>query len=99
MERKFDISTFVDILTKEKALCNLVNRYVSLRKELKITQRELSTRSGVSYGSIRRFESTGDISLNSLLNIAVALGCLEDFEKLFVNTPIIDVEKIFYGKW
>lgn len=98
MERKFDISTFVDVLTKEKALCNLVNRFVGIRKKSKISQRELSTRSGVSYGSIRRFESTGDISLNSLLNLAVALDCLEDFEKLFVKTPIIDVEAIYYGK-
>ena len=98
MERKFDISTFVDVLTKEKALCNLVNRFVEIRKKSKISQRELSTRSGVSYGSIRRFESTGDISLNSLLNLAVALNCLEDFEKLFVKTPIIDVEAIYYGK-
>ena len=98
MENKFDISTFVNVLTKEKALCNLVTRFVSLRKKCKISQRELSSRSGVSYGSIRSFESTGDISLNSLLNLAVALNSLEDFEKLFVNTPIINVEEIYYGK-
>ena len=65
MKNKFDISDFVDYLTEEKVIENLVNRVIARRKELKITQKDLAFKSGVSYGSIRRFETTGEISLKS----------------------------------
>tara|TARA_Y100000310_G_C20183702_1_gene579361 strand:- start:121 stop:348 length:228 start_codon:yes stop_codon:yes gene_type:complete len=52
----------------------------TLRKEQSITQSALSKKSGVSYGSIKRFETTGQISLESLLKIAHVLGRLEDFD-------------------
>ncbi|MFK5976473.1 MAG: helix-turn-helix transcriptional regulator [Sulfurovum sp.] len=50
------------------------------RKDLGYTQKILSTRSGVSLGSLKRFESSGEISLDSLLRLALVLECLEDFE-------------------
>lgn len=98
MEKKFDISTFVDVLTEEKTLCNLVNRVIKKRKDMKITQKKLSDISGVSYGSIKRFELTGEISLRSLLKIASALDSLEDFEKLFTRITIKSVKELFYDK-
>ena len=52
------------------------------RKLLKITQQELATKSSVSLGSIKRFEQTGQISLESLLKITFVLEYLEDFEKV-----------------
>lgn len=48
-----------------------------------LTQKGLALRSGVSLGSIKRFEASGEISLSSQLDIAMALGCLRDFESLF----------------
>ncbi|WP_446425563.1 helix-turn-helix domain-containing protein [Mailhella sp.] len=52
------------------------------RLELNITQAELAERSGVSLGSLRRFESTGEISLRSLLELALVLGELKEFSTL-----------------
>ena len=98
MEKKFDISTFVDVLTEEKTLCNLVNRVIKKRKDMKISQKKVSDISGVSYGSIKRFELTGEISLRSLLKIASALDSLEDFEKLFTRINIKSVKELFYDK-
>ena len=46
-------------------------------------QSTLAERSGVSLGSLRRFESQGLISLSSLLSLAMALGHLDDFTCLF----------------
>src|SRR5690554_5321330 len=83
-----DISDFVDVLTEQRAVYYLVERFVKRRKEFGLTQRELSVRSGVSYGSIRRFETKGEISLTSLLKISNTMGLLEDFNKLF-EFPII----------
>ena len=42
MKNKFDISDFVDYLTEEKVIENLVNRVRERRKELKISQKDLS---------------------------------------------------------
>lgn len=69
MRRRFDIGDFVNVTTKQSVKDDLVNRFKNRRAEFGISQKELSKRSGVSYGSIRRFESTGDISLSSLLKI------------------------------
>jgi len=50
------------------------------RKQLGYTQTELAERSGVSLGSLKRFETTGQISLESFLKLAFVLECLEEFE-------------------
>ena len=94
MKNKFDISDFVDYLTEEKVIENLVNRVIARRKELKITQKDLAFKSVVSYESIRRFETTGEISLKSLIQIAKVLNSLEDFNKLFVHTQITNLKDI-----
>lgn len=94
MKNKFDISDFVDYLTEEKVIKNLVNRVTARRKELKITQKDLAFKSGVSYESIRRFETTGEISLKSLIQIAKVLNSLEDFNKLFIHTQITNLKDI-----
>ena len=100
MKNKFDISDFVDYLTEEKVVENLVNRVRARRKELKITQKDLAFKSGVSYGSIRRFETTGEISLKSLIQIAKVLNSLEDFNELFIHTQITNLKdiKLWYKK-
>ena len=54
---------------------------------LNLTQKTLSERSGVSFGVIKKFERTGKISLESLLKLALALGCLENFSHLFKAIP------------
>lgn len=60
----------------------LAGRVKKLRKERKISREELAGRSGVSTPSLRRFEDTGMISLESLLKLVKVLGRLEEFEKL-----------------
>ncbi|MBU1142722.1 MAG: helix-turn-helix domain-containing protein [Firmicutes bacterium] len=83
MKHKYDISDFVSVPTEQSITYDLVKRFIKRRKEYGLTQKELSIKSDVSYGSIRRFESQGDISLKSLLKLSSAIGCLEDFNELF----------------
>jgi transcriptional regulator with XRE-family HTH domain len=61
----------VQILLKEK--------FKEKRLALELTQEGLSNKSGVSLGSLKRFESSGQISLESLLKLALILECLDDF--------------------
>lgn len=56
------------------------------RLKLNLSQQTLSDKSGVSYGTLKKFEHKGQISLESLLKIALALGELDKFEHLFAKT-------------
>ena len=60
----------------------LKGKFKAQRKSLGYTQQELATRSGVSLGSLKRFEKSGQISFESLLKLSFVLECLEDFEKV-----------------
>ena len=67
------------------------------RKAHKLSIKRLSEISGVSYGSIKRFESSGEISLKSLLKIAVVLDCAEAFEQLFAKAQPQSIQEIIDG--
>ena len=61
----------------------IAKRLRMIRRKQRISQEQLWLMSGVSLGSIKRFERTGDISFKSLIKIASALGRLEDIKLLF----------------
>ena len=63
-------------------MIELRDKFKRRRKSLKLTQSQLSTRANVSLGSLKRFESSGQISLESLLKLALVLECLGDFERV-----------------
>ena len=62
---------------------NIAQKIVRLRKRKKITQKQLAARSGVSLGSLKRFEQSGEISLQSLTKIAIALDVENELEDGF----------------
>lgn len=64
------------------------------RKRRKITQKELSERSGVSLASIKRFEQTGEISFVSLLQIAAILDELDSFANLFEGGKYESIQEV-----
>jgi len=70
----------------------------AIRKDLGWTQQDLSERSGVSYGSVKRFERFGKISFESLLKIVEALGRLSEFEKLLIPKDTKHLQKLFESK-
>lgn len=64
------------------------------RLEMNITQEELSQKSGVSLGSIKRFENTYQISLKNLLNIAVVLNSTQEFINLFTQQQYSSIKEL-----
>ena len=64
------------------------------RKKRKLTQYELSARAGVSLGSLKRFEQTGEISFVSLLKIAAVLDETEYFVKLFRRVEYASIQEV-----
>jgi transcriptional regulator with XRE-family HTH domain len=77
----------------------IAQRHKVLRKQAGFSQSELAQRSGVSLGSLKRFESTGQISLTSLLQLADVLNRLNDFDTVFKATENLEaIEKLFSDK-
>jgi len=76
----------------------LAGRVRARRREGKISQAELAGRSGVSLASIRRFETTGEISLASLVRIAAVLGYDADFDALFVRKNYQSIDEVINEK-
>ena len=75
-----------------------VEKIKQQRKMLKISQVQLALKSGVSLGSIKRFESKHEISLNSLIKILIALNLEKDFENLFVQKTYNSIEEVINGQ-
>lgn len=59
-----------------------------------VSQKKLSEMSGVSYGSIKRFETTGQISLLSLTKLAFALNEVDEIRNLFTDVPYRSIQEV-----
>jgi len=80
--------------TPTEIIKNIALRIQKRRKHLKISQLELSQKSGVSLGSIKRFESKHEISLLSLVKIAIALDIDNEFDNLFVSKGYTSINEV-----
>lgn len=72
----------------------LAQRVRNIRKRRSISQEKMASMSGVSYGSVKRFESTGQISLLSLTKIAMALDIADELRNIFSQVPYRDIKEV-----
>ena len=72
----------------------VANNAKNIRKRKGISQQKLSKLSGVSYGSIKRFEETGNISLISLTKIAVVLDAINGIKALFTEVTYNSIQEV-----
>ena len=75
----------------------LIEKIKQHRKKLKISQAQLASKSGVSLGSIKRFESKYEISLNSFIKILIALNLEQDLENLFTQKSYNSIDEVING--
>ncbi len=80
--------------TAEELNQKLADRVRNIRRRRSISQQKLADISGVSYGSIKRFEQTGQISLLSLTRIAMALDIAGELRNLFTEVPYQDIQEV-----
>lgn len=66
-----------------KLLRSISHAVVRRRLAIGWTRAELAARSGVAPDTLKRFEQTGQVSLERLLKVALALGALHEFGALF----------------
>lgn len=80
--------------TAEELDLKIAQRIRDIRKRRSISQKRLSEMSGVSYGSVKRFETTGQISLVSLTKLAMALDIAGDLRNIFTQIPYRDIQEV-----
>jgi len=74
----FQLSTSVEVLHA------LGVRLREQRLAQSLTQRELAQMSGLSLGALRKLETDGQCSLETLIRVVQALGLLGELDDLFV---------------
>ena len=80
--------------TAEELDQKLAQRVRKIRKRRSISQMKLASMSGVRYGSIKRFETTGQISLISLTKIAMALDIADELRNIFTQVPYRNIQEV-----
>ena len=76
--------------TAEELDQKLAQRVRKIRKRRSISQEKLSSMSGV----IKRFETTGQISLISLTKIAMSLDIADELRNIFTHVPYKDIQEV-----
>lgn len=75
-------------------LARQIGEQVRLRRLAdNLTRKTLAERSGVPEATIRKFEVSGVISLVGILKLADALGCMDDFSRLFPQKTTTTIEE------
>ena len=89
----------LDRQTPKEIQMQIANNVRAVRKRRKISQKALSEKSGViSLGSLKRFETSGEISLHALIKIAIALDIDNALIHLFEDVPFLSIEEIINGQ-
>lgn len=79
-------------------LLEIAKRHKKIRKSQNLSQAALAKRSGVSLGSLKRFETTGQINFESLLKLAHFFDRLEEFNTIFSVQSDYNIAKLFDKK-
>ena len=88
---------FLNQKTPNEIAKSLADKIKEHRKKLKISQEVLAQKSGVSLGSIKRFETKYEISLQSFIKIAIALDLDSDIGNLFATKTYTSIDEVING--
>ena len=88
---------FLNQKTPNEIAKSLAEKMKQQRKKLKISQEVLAQKSGVSLGSIKRFETKHEIALQSFIKIAIALDLDKDIETLFTQKTYNSINEVING--
>ena len=88
---------FLNKKTPNEIAKSLADKIKKHRKKLKISQEVLAQKSGVSLGSIKRFETKYEISLQSFIKIAIALDLDSDLDNLFTTKTYTSINEVING--
>lgn len=85
--------------TPNEMALEAAKRFRKVRKTKGITLKKLSEASGVPYSTIRRFESTGEVSFVALAKLASAINEDDQIESLFADYRPSSIEEVIRGNY
>jgi transcriptional regulator with XRE-family HTH domain len=93
-----DISILIDDFNPKAIAREIARNMKQRRLDADLSQQALAKRSGVSLGTLKRFETRSEISLKHLLMIAVALGATDEFHRLFTRKQYQSIDELIKVK-
>jgi transcriptional regulator with XRE-family HTH domain len=93
MKPYLELSDIFQEKSLDQKMVDLASRFKAYRKKAGLTQLQLSDRSGVPYGTVKRFERTGMISLESLWMLSMTIGCDDQLDGLF-SAPALTADDL-----
>lgn len=88
------VSDILEDFNCSKISKGVADRLKQRRLELNLTQYALSKISGVSLGTLKRFENKYEISLKSLIKLAIPLNASDDFKKIFTKQNFENISDV-----
>lgn len=88
------VNDFLEDFNPSKIAKGISDRLKQRRLELNLTQFALSKMSGVSLGTLKRFENKSEISLKSLIKLAISLDASDDFKKIFTKQNFENISDV-----
>lgn len=86
------------ILSSEDIALELALRVKNARLAHRLTQEGLARRSGVAFGTLKKFERTGQIALVSFIRLVVALGDEAALESLLPEKRFSTLDEVLEVK-
>lgn len=84
----------LELLTPQELALEVAARVKRLRLNRGWTQRELARRAGITLATYRRFERTGRISLERVMQLAIVLSAVDGVRSLFRLPPATSLDEV-----
>ena len=94
---KYELNTVMEafrLTSPAQIMEGIAARMKRRRIDASLTQRDLASRSGVSFSTLRAFEEKGKASFESVVKLAFALEAEAEFEALFPARPPMTLDDV-----
>lgn len=88
------VNDFIEDFNVFKILEGIALRLKQRRLDLNLTQKLLAKKSGVSLGTLKRFENKHEISLKSLAKLAICLSEAESLKQIFRQQRFKNISEV-----
>lgn len=88
-----DLDTIINH-SSDSIIKGIAQRVKVKRLDQNLTQKAFAIRAGVGYDAYRRFETTGEITLQNLVLCAIALGETDEFLQLFTRRSYKNIDEL-----
>lgn len=94
ISHKIDSMSTFNFSSSGAVLLKIGERARARRVALNWSRKTLAARSGIPESTIKRFELSGNAGLAALIQLALTLDAIDEFEQLFPAKPFISIAEV-----